>query len=419
MTGRNPPPLAGLLPRALGVRHGVALGSALLAGLLGWAALAEVDIVVTAPAVARPAQGVAELRAPEARSVRRVLVREGSRVAAGSVLLELDREPPDRRWRAASAALEHSRRRRDEDRGLLRALDGGAAAGLPAAARARLDEHRSRLARLLREADALGAEVATLEATVAAARRQRTLAQARFAAVAAAAAGGAMTRFDRLRAQEDLWLREDELATATARLAGLRSRLAAQRHGRDEAAAGFRRGVLESLGATEVEIAELEARLAEADLARRRSRVAAPVAGIVDRLEVATGDFVDRGELLAVVVPERDGLLFEARIRPSQMAFLEPGQACRLKLDALPFARYGALDCRVERLGRDAVDEDGAGYFVARIRPATAVVEADGELVRLESGATALVDVVAGRRTVLGFVTEPLQRFTREALRER
>jgi hypothetical protein len=37
----------------------------------------------------------------------------------------------------------------------------------------------------------------------------------------------------------------------------------------------------------------------------------------------------------------------------------------------------------------------------------------------LRSGATAQVDILAGRRTVLGFVTEPLRRFAGESLRER
>lgn len=419
MTGRGSAPLAESLPRPLGIRHGAALASALLAVLFGWAAWTEIDVVVTAPATARPAAGVAEVRAPEARVVRRVLVQEGGRVAAGDVLAELAVEPPHRHWRAAGSALDHRRRLLAEARALLAVVDGAPAAGLPAAARARLDEHRSRLARLDRESDALAAEVATLVAAVTAARRQRGIAEARFRAVVTAAGQGAMSRFDRLRAQQDLWQRDDELAAAASRLEGLRSRMAAQRHGRGEVAAGFRRALLESLRTTGVEIVDLEARLAEADLQRRRSRLTAPFGGIVDRLEVAAGDFVDRGQRLAVLVPVQGGLLFEARVAPAQMAFLRPGQACRLKLDALPFARYGALDCRVERLSRDAVDEGGGAHFVARVRPVTEVLEADGELVRLRSGATAWVDIVAGRRTVLGFVTEPLQRFAREALRER
>jgi len=411
--------LSGRLPRLLGARHAALLGSALLAVLTAWAASTQIDVVVTAPATARLLRGPAEIRAPEARSVHRVVVDEGSRVAAGQVIIELDLQASDRRWRAAATALADRRRLLASDRALLGVLGGTLSSTMPDAAQARLAEHRSRLQRLSWEAEAVAAETAALEVRVTAAQRQRNIAAARFRAVDGAAERGAMSEFDRLRARQDLWQREDQLNVAVAGLEVLRSRLASQRHAHAEADAGFRRSLLESVDAARAELAELEARLAAAAEQRRRSQVISPMAGIVDRLDVAAGDVVERGEILAVVVPEAVGVLFEARILPAQMAFLHPGQACRLKLDALPFARYGALACRVERLGRDAVDDGSNAYFTASLRPAATVVEADGTAVSLQSGATAWVDIVAGRRTVLGFVTEPLQRFAGEALRER
>lgn len=408
------------LPPRLTLSRGVGLGSLLLVVLLTWAALTDVDVVVSAPAEARPAAGVFELRAAAAGVIRHVSVLEGDLVASGDVLIELADRSVQSDVRAKAMALEDRRRALLEDRALLASLEDQPAQHWPGAARDRLDVHRNSLARLRREEDALAAELDLARRRLAAARHQLAIAQARDGAVDRAHARGAVSRFELLRSRESLALRNADVSTAEGSIRVIQDRLAAHRLGTIEHAGTFRLELIDSVTTGRAEVARLEAELADAVRQRRLGRIVAPASGTVERLTAGVGDYVERGEVLGAVVPASSELFFEARIAPAQIAFLSPGQRCRLKLDALPFVRYGALPCVLRRIGRDAVAEgNGHAHYLARIQVASARVRADGQDVDLRAGATAWVDIVAGQRSVLGFFTEPLQRFAREALRER
>lgn len=387
-----------------------------------WSAFAEVEIVVTAPAAARPASGIAELRAPDTRSVARVMVEQGQPVAAGDAIIVLESRLLEAQRRSAAQALEARRRALADARAAAQMLENGASADLAPTPRARLRvvEHRSRLAQLDAELRAVASELETSRTRGAALRRQLAIRSERYRAAQVALDRGALSHFDMLRARQELLAQRADLDAVLGHVDVLRERLSAQRNVRQGVEAGHRETLMETVAVLEVEVAELETRLAEVDEQRRQGHIAAPIDGVVDQILVAAGDFVQRGEPLGVVVPEDAAVLFETRIAPRQAAFLHTGQACRIKLDSLPFARYGALPCTVALLGRDVVEGgDGPGHYLARVRPAAQELQADGEVVRLQPGATAWVDIIAGRRTVLSFFTEPLRRFARESLRER
>lgn len=412
----------GYLPRYTSIHRAIALGSLLLLVLVVWSALTDVEIVVTAPAAARPVSGVAELRAPDTRHVVRVLVEEGQTVTKGQAVVLLESRLLEAQRRSAARALASRRRALVDSRAVAEALATGAGAdGAPTRrSRLRILEHLSRLAQLDHEIDALGSDLQAADAGARASRRLLGIQQQRHRAAGAAFEQGALSRFDLLRSRRELLLQRAEVNELEGRARTLRERLSARRNARRGGEAEQRRSLLESITALEVEVAELETRLAEVDHRRRQGRITAPVAGVLDQLRVGAGDFVQRGEPMGVVVPSTAAVIFETRIAPRQAAFLRAGQPCRIKLDALPFARYGALPCTLEMLGRDVVEtDDGRGYYLARVRPATWNLRADGQPVELQPGATGWVDIIAGRRTVLSFVTEPLRRFARESLRER
>ena len=120
------------------------------------------------------------------------------------------------------------------------------------------------------------------------------------------------------------------------------------------------------------------------------------------------------------IVPLDDVLRIEAWLRPSDIAFLRPGQEVRVKITAYDFSRYGSLDGEILRIGADAVarpDRDEQA-FVAEILTRSNILDADGTAVEIVPGMVAEVDILAGRRSVLDYLTQPVVRVRERAFRD-
>ena len=69
----------------------------------------------------------------------------------------------------------------------------------------------------------------------------------------------------------------------------------------------------------------------------RRTDIHSPVDGIINEILVTTqGAFVNPGDRLVSVVPIDDKLLVEARVKPSDIAFITVGQPALVKVTAIP-----------------------------------------------------------------------------------
>jgi len=101
-----------------------------------------------------------------------------------------------------------------------------------------------------------------------------------------------------------------------------------------------------------------------------RRRIVAPIAGKIGSLTpLSPGSFVDEGAVLASVVPA-DEMHVVAEFRADRsLGRIHPGQRARIRLDAFPWAQYGALQGTVSHVateGRQGLTRvelvvDGAG----------------------------------------------------------
>lgn len=154
----------------------------------------------------------------------------------------------------------------------------------------------------------------------------------------------------------------------------------------------------------------------------RRTMVRSPVAGTVNKLYMNTiGGVVQPGEPIVDIVPRNETLLVEAKIRPSDIAFLSPGQEATLKFSAYDFAVYGGLKGTVEHISADTIEDeiDQQHYYMIKVRNAEGKLVKNGEELPIIPGMTAEVDVLTGRRTVLQYLLKPFHRMRFNALRER
>lgn len=175
-----------------------------------------------------------------------------------------------------------------------------------------------------------------------------------------------------------------------------------------------------------------EAMIARGDAAKR-TEILSPVNGTVKSLKINTiGGVVQAGQDIMLIVPSEDSLIVEAYIKPSDVAFLHPGQKAVVKISAYDYAIYGGLDgvveqispdtLRDERQGRqpvaDATDETHSYYRVLVRTHANALRSVDGRALPILPGMTASVEMLSGKKTVLHYLLKPLSR-ARDGLREK
>ena len=152
-----------------------------------------------------------------------------------------------------------------------------------------------------------------------------------------------------------------------------------------------------------------------------RTAVRSPVDGIVNRVMVKTvGGVVQPGMDLVEIVPMHGNLLIEAKIKPSDIAFLRPGQKATIKFTAYDYTVYGALDAELESVGADSITDDkGNSYFLVRLRTDKNYLGTAQHPLPIMPGMVTTVDILTGKKTVLSYILKPVLKAWYMALRER
>jgi HlyD family type I secretion membrane fusion protein len=151
-----------------------------------------------------------------------------------------------------------------------------------------------------------------------------------------------------------------------------------------------------------------------------RQLVRSPVDGEVMSLRVgATGTAVAPREPLLDVVPAKEKLVVEARIKPTDIDYVRAGGAADIRLTAFEYRRTPVLSGQVLAVSADRVEDQrsGASWFVATVEvDATKLRETPG--LRMQPGMPAEVYIATPARSFLEYLTHPLNGFTARAMRE-
>ena len=153
-----------------------------------------------------------------------------------------------------------------------------------------------------------------------------------------------------------------------------------------------------------------------------RTEIHAPVAGVVNKLNVNTiGGVVRAGETLVEIVPQNDSLLVEARIRPSDIAFVHPKQSALVKITAYDFSIFGGLEGVVEKISPDSSIDDATRevFYTVTIKTLSNQLGDQDQSLSIFPGMVASVDILTGKKSVLEYLLKPINKARTEALRER
>ncbi|TIE32764.1 HlyD family type I secretion periplasmic adaptor subunit [Legionella pneumophila] len=187
----------------------------------------------------------------------------------------------------------------------------------------------------------------------------------------------------------------------------------------------FKSEELDKLNKARTELfALIEANKADKDRLTRTT-VRSPVYGIVKQIKTKTiGGVVQPGSDLLEIVPLDDTLLIEAKIRPSDIGFIHPGQKAMVKITAYDFSIYGGLEGVVEHISADTIideqtDKKEESYYIVKVRTEKNYLGTEKKPLPIIPGMQATVDILTGQKSVLQYLLKPIIKAKQSALRER
>lgn len=420
------------------IRAGLAVLAVLVFGIGLWMVVTPLSGAVIASALVKIDMNRKTVQHQEGGIVKEVLVRDGSRVEAGQVLLVLD----DVRVDATNELLRTQ-------------LDGELAKA------ARLDAERAledavgypeeltlrsgtdpRVAELIRRESAVFAtRRSVLESQVKLLREQIREARREAGALA-----------DQVKAEEHgLKLQKDELDANVAlaekgfmsktRILGFERAVAdyQSRLGEHQAAlaqskqrAGdfelrivslrnqYMQQATDELKESTSRIYDLRERLRPSMDAALRQKVVAPVAGeVVDLKVTSAGAVIAPREPLLDIVPVNPELVVEARVRPEDILYVRAGGDADVKLTAFKSRTTPTVTGQVVYVSADRLTDptNHVTYYLARVKLSPQALKEAGDL-QIQAGMPAEVFIRTPERTPLQYLLEPMSGFVQRSFRE-
>ena len=428
-------------------------------GLL-WAYFGRIDIIASAQGKFQPTGRVKVIEPLDTGRVAAISATNGSAVAKGDVLVELDRSAAEADLAAAKDELASAQAETLRRQAALAAAKARAfpppAIDWPADITPALRE---------REDQVLTADLGQLAATLAsfdAQRAQKTAEREMLLQTIATQKNLVATLQERvdmrtqllefkagakaavIDATETLQYQQTQLAMQQQQLASLSAGLDVIDRDSAKAVETFLSDDAQKLDDAERRGEDARERLAKAAAAVDHLTLRAPIAGRVQSSIIANvGQVVTSGQEIMRVVPEDSKLEIEAYVLNRDIGFVRVGQEAVVKVESFPFTRYGSIKAHVTRIARDAIPSpdasaiegdparasNAAGYaggqrmqnlvFAVALEPDVSAMSVDGVERPLTPGMAVTVELKTGSRRLIEYLFSPLVEVASQAMRER
>ena len=420
----------------------IAAGTAAVALLFGglglWAATTQIAGAVIAPGVVVVESNVKKVQHPTGGVVGDLLVRNGSEVKEGDLLVRLDETVTRANMQVLSQQIDELIVREER---LKAERDGRQEIAVPPQLAGRRSE-------------AAIAEIVTGEGSLLRSRAQSIDGQRRQLAERALQYGkeaeGIAAQIEAKRSEIGLIVQElaglaeleaKQLVTTTKIAALKREKARLQGElGQYEAAFAQSAGrkaetalqlarleqdllteIVKELRDVQSKIAELRERRIAAEDQLQRIDIRAPQSGKVHQLTVfAKGAVIEPGAPIMLIVPGNDRLLIEARINPRDIDQLFVGQAAKIRFAAFDTQTTPEMTGTVVSLTPDLSRDNltGEQYFTSRVELPEPELEKLGAN-RLQPGIPVDVQIRTAERTALSYLMKPVADQITKAFRER
>ena len=362
----------------------------IVASALGWASIAQVDMVTRAEARVVPDGREQVIASQEGGILRELLVHEGQAVEVGQPLAKLDPtrvEAQQNEGQAKRLSLRSAIAR-------LQAEASGRPLVFPKDLEATPEVVRG-------ETESYQARQRALQEAVAMNRRSMALLEHELSVAEGMSAKGLMSEVEVMRVRRqvnDLNLQTQERVN----------------HFRQEASAELVR--------LQTELTQVQEQMVVRNDVLKHTMLTSPVRGLVKSIKANTvGGVVGSGASVMEIVPLGERVLIELRIKPADIGFVHVGHAAEIKLSAYESTVYGSLDGHITSISPDALgdaEHGSATWYRAMVRTEQSALVAGGKSLPVLPGMVGTADVSTGQRSMLSFLFRPMLK-AREAFRER
>lgn len=397
-----------------------------------WALCTELEVVVVGNGVLQATEQVKIVRTMDAGVVRSLLAAEGHDVKAGQPLLELDQIPAAMQVRELEVERERLSAQSHLAWGLMQAPLAAASAQaaeglLPATAADNQMLHheltvwRRKIAHQRSVEDSALAAVDDARHTLNAANETLAFQARRHADLLKLVQQDFMTRHALQDVEQALLHARSAQSGALSRLSLAAAALDSARNSHAVAHTERERDIYRTWRESTRQLLENTAALTSATAHMQRLTLRTPIDGtVLSRSADTEGSAISAGEETFRIAPRRQPLRIEARFEHKDIAHLHPGMVAHIKVEALPFTRYGMVKATLISLAPDSLDDpQGRRLYKAQLRP-TFVKGAAPELggIELRPGMAVAVEIATRSRSVFDYLWSPLVRGLHESARE-
>lgn len=153
-------------------------------------------------------------------------------------------------------------------------------------------------------------------------------------------------------------------------------------------------------------------------LAQDQTIVKSPVDGVVSAVDVTTeGQVLQPGEVLANIVPAGIKLIIEAQVQAQDISFVHVGQKSNITFSAFDPGVYGTFKGVVKEVSATSrvLGENQVPTYSTLIE----INDEKAESINIQSGMMIDASIIGQKRTVFGYIFNPVTKLTRQAFREK
>ncbi len=166
---------------------------------------------------------------------------------------------------------------------------------------------------------------------------------------------------------------------------------------------------------------ELEQQITESLDRLQRTRITAPVDGIVLRLQAKTlGGVIKPGDVIMELVPTTEDLIIDAQVSPRDIDAVHAGLPAYVMFPSYPQRGLLRIDAKVDSVSADAMSDQRTGerYYLAKVRIDRDHIRELAPTIELVPGLPAEAFIQTSERTLLDYLLQPMLMAMEHTFRE-